>query len=436
MLVFSEGVPRSGKSYDAVKNHILPALKRGRRVFARLNGLNHERIAAYLKMPLERVQQLLQHVPTNEVRETFVARQFSRFEDGGSGDFAEGQWVIDDKFKNALIVIDEVHEFYVGGTRETLPPEIEQFFALHGHYGMDVLVMTQFYKRVHTALRYRIERKNVFQKLSALGKKGEAMYRETAYQTVAPDKYEKVAASTKTYDADIFALYHGIVGGDAGNVQQAVYEGGRVTIWKTLGWRAVIILPLGIGAVWYLLDFFSGGGTALVKTPATVSAPRQLGPDQGEPIPGYVAPAAPRPAPVPAKPEMTPEQVFVWEMSDRQRIRLAATIGDENDARGLLEWLDSGGVVKDRLTFDQVRALGVEVTLHVYGARLRVGDEVVIATRWPLNVPLREERPVLYDTSGGRLPVSASEPLAAAAGGPAAASLGDSGAVAPYGGFR
>ncbi|MEB2027395.1 zonular occludens toxin domain-containing protein, partial [Xanthomonas campestris pv. campestris] len=27
MLVFNEGVPRAGKSYDAVKNHILPALK-------------------------------------------------------------------------------------------------------------------------------------------------------------------------------------------------------------------------------------------------------------------------------------------------------------------------------------------------------------------------------------------------------------------------
>ena len=43
MLVFNEGVPRAGKSYDAVKNHILPTLKKGRRVFARLNGLHHER---------------------------------------------------------------------------------------------------------------------------------------------------------------------------------------------------------------------------------------------------------------------------------------------------------------------------------------------------------------------------------------------------------
>ncbi|RNK90483.1 hypothetical protein C9400_18860, partial [Xanthomonas vasicola pv. vasculorum] len=34
MLVFNEGVPRAGKSYDAVKHHILPAIKKGRRVFA------------------------------------------------------------------------------------------------------------------------------------------------------------------------------------------------------------------------------------------------------------------------------------------------------------------------------------------------------------------------------------------------------------------
>ncbi|RWA38908.1 hypothetical protein C5H14_11335 [Xylella fastidiosa] len=43
MLVFNEGVPRSGKSYDAVKHHILPALREGRRVYARLNGLRDVR---------------------------------------------------------------------------------------------------------------------------------------------------------------------------------------------------------------------------------------------------------------------------------------------------------------------------------------------------------------------------------------------------------
>src|SRR5690606_22619423 len=107
----------------------------------------------------------------------------------------------------------------------------------------------QFYKRVHTAIRYRIERKNTFQKMSALGKKGESLYRETAWQTVAPDKYEKVGGVTKTYDKDIYPLYHGIVGGTESDVQQDVYEGGRVTVWRKLLLPALVVVPLGLFSV-------------------------------------------------------------------------------------------------------------------------------------------------------------------------------------------
>lgn len=75
MLVFNEGVPRAGKSYDAVKNHILPNLKKRRRVFARLNGLSHERIAAYLGMPLDEVQDLLVLVDTKDVSKLFACEK-------------------------------------------------------------------------------------------------------------------------------------------------------------------------------------------------------------------------------------------------------------------------------------------------------------------------------------------------------------------------
>lgn len=446
MLVFSEGVPRSGKSYDAVKNHILPALTAGRRVYARLNGLNHERIAEYLKLPLERVQELLIHVPTDQVRATFVA----------SPDQDTGQWLIDDKFKNALVVIDEVHEFYIGGTREPLPPAIEQFFALHGHYGMDVLTMTQFYKRVHTAIRYRIERKNTFQKLSALGSKGESLYRETAYQTVAPDKFEKVAASTKKYDAKIFPLYHGIVGGTDSDVQQDVYSGGRVSVWKALGWRAAIIIPAGIFSIWFLIHFFTSGGASIVKSDKVrIGHARSIGVDQGEAIPGnspapaaarapmpgapVAAPAQPPPPPDPLA-KMTPEQRYVWELSKSARIRYIGSMGSTSGfAAGVLEWLDSSEVTKDRLTLDQVRALGVDVVEHPYGVRLEAAGQVLVATAWPRNAPIRDVAPRLYDTSGGRPGLSDSEALAPSAGSTSDADATPAGGpdvVARYGGFR
>lgn len=87
MLIFNEGVPRAGKSYDAVKNHILPALKKGRRVYARLNGLRHDRIAKHVGMAESDVQSLLVIVDTKDVVSTFACTQ----DDTASGAFRSVQ---------------------------------------------------------------------------------------------------------------------------------------------------------------------------------------------------------------------------------------------------------------------------------------------------------------------------------------------------------
>ncbi len=400
MLIFSEGVPGSGKSYDAVKEHILPALKKGRPVFARINGLDHERIAAHLQIPVEKVRANLHLVAPEQVRARFIAEQQP-----------DATWLPAKEFRNALIVIDEAHEFYVGGTKDPLPPQVEQFFAMHRHGGLDILIMTQFYKRIHIAIRSRIERKNSFQKLSALGKKGESAYRVTFWQTIAPDRYEKVGGETRTYDPAIFPLYSGVAEPD---VQTEVYSAGRTSVWKAMKWRALFIIPIGAYAIWFLLDFFAGGGEKLVKknkvgTPAPIAA-GQYQAQASQPTPAEQKAAAKE-----AKlAKLTPEQRYVWQLSEAHRVRLAAMIGQGSKALGLVEWVDSSQRVQERLTLQQLRDLGVDVTVHVYGVRLDAGGERLIATAWPMNMPLREEQPRLYDTSGGLRPNGEqSEPFAA-----------------------
>lgn len=426
MLVFNEGVPGSGKSYDVVKNHVLPALKAKRKVFARLNGLDEpakvEAIAAYLKMPLDEVHALLTHIPTQDLRTTLAAEQGE-----------DGKWHLPDLFRNALVVIDEVHEFYVGGTREPLPQEQEQFFAMHRHKGADIVVMTQFYKRIHTAIRHRIEAKNAFQKLSVLGKIGEKKYTVRRFQTIMPDKYEQVGTETHSYDAAIFPLYRGVADDQ---VQTEVYKGGRSTVWRSMLGRALFIVPVGLVSIWYLIDFFSGGGTALVKTPEIQNQPGQVA-TKVDPYayraggstatPGTPAAPKPTPAQIAAEKrqahiaELSVEQRYVWDLSENARIRLAAMIGTGPDARGMVEWVDGTQVVKERMSLDQVRALGVLVTVHAYGVRLEANGEAVVATAWPLNAPLRDERPELYNLSG-RPGASSSDSETIA--GPATASAG------------
>lgn len=412
MIVFNEGVPGSGKSYDAVKEHILSALKKGRKVYVRLNGIDEEEKrdawAELLQKPREWIDEYLIHVPTDEVLATFVAVQ-----DEG------GKWLPHERFRNALVVIDEVHDFYVGGTREPLAKEREEFFAMHRHLGIDIVLMTQFYKRIHTAIRYRIERKAAFQKLSVLGKMGEGRYTVRRFVTVAPDKYEPVGTETHSYEKWVFPLYRGVADDEVGT---QVYDGGRTTVWKKLVLPALIVIPLGLYGIWFLLDFFSGGGTALVKTETIGAKPVKVdatGTPGVPPVQGPFQPDTPQVAGKPVKEKsakekhmeaMTPEQLYVWQLTEKARIRFTGSLVSGGKHHGFLEWYDSSENLLDRLSLDQVEAMGVAVNVLAFGVKLVAGGEAIIATAWPVARPVRDQEPRLYDTSGGTASASTASP--------------------------
>jgi zona occludens toxin len=423
MLVYNQGVPGAGKSYDAVKNHIVPALKAGRHVFARLNGADEsdkrDAMAAYCGLTRERLDELYHHVPTNEVVATFIAEQ-------SEGD----DWLPVEQLRNALVVIDECHQFYVS-SKDPLPQEQEEFFAMARHTGTDVVLMTQFYKRMHTALRFRIERKNSFQKLSAVGLKNR--YTQRAYVTLEPDKYELIGTTTHSYDSAVFPTYKGVAGDD---VQTDVYEGGAVTVWKKLLIPAVVVIPLAIWGIFKVVGFFGGGahftkgGHAAPSTTSAQQAPGAKVDTAGgfyQPDPAASASASKAPPPTAqqiaeAKKEklleaMTPEQRYVWALGDTSRIRYGGAIGTGQSARGIVEWINGSSVVIERLELSQLRAMGIGVDVLPFGVRLTARDATLVATAWPLNVPLRDERPELYNTSGAHgARASAASPSAIAPG--------------------
>lgn len=390
MLVFNEGVPRSGKSYDAIKEHVLPALRRGRKVFARINGLDdperRSKIAAYVGVTVERLDELLIFVPTAKVKRLFIATKDLNVEDG--------EWKIDDQLKDALFVIDEVHEFYVA-SREPIHPAIEQFFALCGQNGMDGVLMSQWYRRLHSAVRARLERKNVFQKLTAVGL--QKRYNVTRYHAIAPDRYEKVGAQTLSYDPEIFPLYKGYADG-AGNTE--VYTAGGKTVWHKIRMLALVVVPATCVALWVFLHFFSGDGGMAKEVAGKTRlgpAPVTMGVQAGQVTP---PPSAEKPAPVKsaASPNslhpsydtkgMPPEVGYLFDMSAQARPRLAALAHMEGGKDwAVIEWREDQGHVLERLTLDQVRELGVVAEVHGYGVKLRYGAQVIVVTSWPVDMP-------------------------------------------------
>lgn len=372
MLVFNEGLPRSGKSYDTIKNHILPALASGRRVYARLNGVEEadkrRAIADYLKIDVSVLDSLLFAVPTSKVRETFAAVRNEA-----------GEWIIPPDLCDSLCVIDECHTFYVA-SREAISPAIEEFFALIGQSGGDVVLMTQWYRRLHSSVRGRVERKNVFQKLTAVGLEGK--YSVKRYHATAPERFEKVTTDTYAYDPAIFPMYRGY---SPASENRTVYKGGGQTVWRKLGKYAVFVVPLFLLAIWQLSHFFSkDSGLARESSRVAVSSPSPRPVTLAPPVPsaaGPVPPAAPRHA------KMDDGQAYVFDLAGKGRARLAGVVSMPGaPALGLVEWVQ-GDTVVERLSLAQIRELGVSVDVHGYGVRLSVGKDVQLVTSWPLPPP-------------------------------------------------
>lgn len=388
MLVFNEGVPRAGKSFDAVKSHILPALAKGRRVFARLNGLRHDKIAAHLGIAESDVRALLVTVDTKDVKAFFTCL---RDEDSGA-------WCIPDEFKDALIVIDEVHEFYVN-ERKPLAPEVENFWALLGQNGGDAVILTQWINRLHSAVKARIEKKNSFQKLSAVGMKGH--YRVTYFQTVSAGKFEKIGGATLKYDPKIFPLYDGYAPG-ADNVE--VYEEGSKSVWAAMAFRAVIFLVVGGVGLFFLVSFFSkgkkpdGAAVAPVAKHAAAGEGVQVFDVDGNFVRSEGVSAVPVPPPDPLA-DLKPEQRYVVELREKGRIRLAAVAQVGTRTRAWVQWIDTGNNVVEQLEADQLEALGFDVSVERYGMRIASGEHVLVATAWPYVPPQREADPRLYNLS-------------------------------------
>lgn len=366
MIVFNEGVPGAGKSYDAVATHILPALKAGREVFARLNGLNEEAIAKHLKMSVEDVAGLL-HIVTDE--------QVPNLPDIVTAD--------------SLVVIDEAHMYYVAD-RRPLDPNVEQFFAEHRHEGLDIILISQWYKRIHTALRARIERKAVFQKLTAVGLK--KRYTVATWVTTSPDKYEKVGTQTKKYDPAIFLCYESV---RAGTENLEVYTEGGESVWRKLGLYSLIMVPLVGASIYVVLKFFSGGATLVKDKPGVKTSFTQVetAPSSGTSRQGNQAhqsdSASPNAKPTPDYSLMPPAVGYLFSMGAQGRPRLAGLMYSNGgkQAAGIVEFREAQDHVMERLTLKQIMAMGVKVTIFEYGVKMTYEKATMIATNWPVDLP-------------------------------------------------
>ncbi|KGH08822.1 zonular occludens toxin [Comamonas thiooxydans] len=296
-----EGIPGSGKSYEAVAYHVLPALQAGRKVITNL-PLNIDALAAidptYRDLVEVRTRPTPQLGDWNAAniaeQEAFqlwtdkepIPQSENVFTFGTVWDYYS-EWR-GSKNQGPLYVIDECH---VALPKLGTPESVVQWFKLHRHYNADVLLMTQSFRDINQPIAQLIATLIKCRKADILGRKESyirkvhAGYRGAVIQT-----------DEREYKSQYFGLYRSNTQ-SSGSAESGVTDVNPMIVkfnrfqkfWLLLSVLLVIwaFWPDGEHDVW---------GRKIVPSPPV--KPRVLGP-----APGAAAPVVASPVPAPAEPK-------------------------------------------------------------------------------------------------------------------------------------
>ena len=230
MIIFFDGTPGSGKSYEAVKK-IVDNLRMGRKVYTNIEGMNDPKCIEAIK---------------------------AIYNIGDYDIFNNLAFLEDEKIKNfwehvdegALIVIDEAHKFFnVRDWQSEKNNKFAVWASTHRHHGYDVVLVTVDISRVDTSVRQLTEWTYRFKKANFFGSLVQKKYMCFAY--VGDDKDGKpLSNSVRTYDAKIFHCYKSYVTKD-------IKELGIMKHANILRHPVFYAIPVVIGLFIYL--FFRSG---------------------------------------------------------------------------------------------------------------------------------------------------------------------------------
>lgn len=182
-----EGIPGSGKSYEAVVYHVLPQLQKGRRIITNL-PLLVEALATLDPAYEELIELRFKPAPilgtwdTNRVDDKGNGSAFELFPPGVSP-FADvpltdrsvfgsvwdfyTEWKHPQTGQGPLFIIDECHvPFPVTGTDK----QVVEWFKLHRHFNIDVLLCTQNFRDMNQPMARLIAMLIKVRKADILGK--------------------------------------------------------------------------------------------------------------------------------------------------------------------------------------------------------------------------------------------------------------------------
>lgn len=225
MITCITGRGRSGKTYEAVRYHIIEALKKGRKVITNV-PLNITHFKAVLG---------------DEVETLIDVREYNFSDYGNERPFSRPDCYIDDwrdsDNKGPLYVIDEAHlSLKRGKTRD----EVKEFYTMHGHRGIDITLLTQNLRQMDIDITNLIDIVIKCTKNRALGS-------DSTYTRKVQDGYRGAVVNEdqRRYQAAYFKFYKSHTASN-GSVNEASASDVK-PIWSHWSFKgAVLFLPIGI----------------------------------------------------------------------------------------------------------------------------------------------------------------------------------------------
>lgn len=367
MLIFHEGLPGSGKSYEAVVKHIIPAIESGRKVYARMDGFDKDeclqKIATLINLDLEDVKHKLICVLPEDVYKI--------------------DKIVED---NSLVVIDEIARYWSQkGKRSNVSESISDFVKEHRHRGIDILAMDQDLRDVNSLWRRRVDRKFVFMKLDVLGAKNN--YKWKMYKAISGETFELVGKGAGKYDSKYFGTYDSHVSVDIGSEN---YKDDRSVIWKRplFKFGIPVVFAIFIIVPWYIIRQFNPETSSLIPD---VIKQQEIKSKQGA-IPVVSAVHTPQTsiqtlAGQQDQKKLPPDDYVASFVSLGNRIRLVSVIiSKDREPYVVIEFRDDSLRVKERLDNYMLQSLGwyVQVVSLKLVKVKKPGQVDLIATSWPI----------------------------------------------------
>lgn len=262
------GRPGSGKSYEAVVTHIIPALKQGRKIITNI-PLNVDWFVAVLG---EHVRELIVLVD-GQFHQYGQKRPFST-----ADDFLKYEDWRNQANQGVYFFIDECHlPMPQGGTDKTL----KEYLSMHRHYGHDIMLLTQNFRKVDRDVKDMVQNCYFCTKLSFLG-------RDEKYIVKVADGVSRNIVTTheRQYESKYFSAYQSHTKSEGSVKEAATTDVVKwYNRWTTKGAIVCVVISLFILSSAFTGDKPDHQAEALKKLESlkTPQSANQQQPDQANP---------------------------------------------------------------------------------------------------------------------------------------------------------